>query len=113
MSDSPAQTTPAPNEIPAAEAAKVAKYVRISKTVAAISFVLTVLTVAVAYMTKGNVLLSMLVVGLNIVAVAVYAMHLNAEQSHIRRAVFFSVLFLLDMFLVTLLAYSDRIHLPH
>lgn len=113
MSDSPPQATPTPDEISAAEAAKVAKYVRISKTVAAISLALTLLTVAVALMTKGNVLFSMLVAGLNVVAVAYYAMHLNSEQPQVRRSVFFSVLFLLDMFLVTLLAYSDRIHLPH
>lgn len=113
MSDSRAQTTSAPDEIAATEAAKVAKYVRISKTVAVVSFALTLLTVAVAFVTKGNVFFSMLVVGLNIVAVAYYAMHLNSEQSQIWRPVFFSILFLLDMFLVTLLAYSDKIHLPH
>lgn len=75
------------------------------------SVVFTCLTVAFSFLTRGNVLIAMLLATCNAAMITWFTMHLKSEKASIYRAVFLSLFFFADLILVTLLAYEDRIHL--
>ncbi|HEX8372662.1 MAG TPA: cytochrome C oxidase subunit IV family protein [Chthoniobacterales bacterium] len=75
------------------------------------SAVITSMTVALSFLTRGNILIAMIFATINAVMIAWYTMHLKSEKGSIYRAVFLSLFFLADLILITLLAYEDRIHL--
>jgi caa(3)-type oxidase subunit IV len=75
------------------------------------SALITGMTVAFSFLTRGNILVAMLFATCNAAMILWYTMHLKSEKGSIYRAFFLSVFFLADLILITLLAYEDRIHL--
>lgn len=111
MSDLPSKTDETPENKAADEAEYLARHVGVFIRVGIASVIFTSLTVLLSFVTHGNVLVALLLAGLNAVMVAYYTMHLKWERSSIVRDIGLSLLGASILFLITYLHYSDPIHL--
>ena len=107
-----AQNHPVPHDH-AHDAEHVAKHIKGYLLIGAILFVLTVVTVGLSYVDFGshsrNVVVGMIVATFKAGLVAAIFMHLKGERATIWRFLFFTMIFVAGLFLLTLLHEVDPI----
>jgi caa(3)-type oxidase subunit IV len=100
------------------DAEHIKKHVRAYLIVGATLLVLTIVTVVVSYIhfgaedsNVGNITVALVIATIKAGLVAAIFMHLAAEKWEIYRVLLATLFFVLSLFLLTLLAYSDFIRI--